>query len=145
MGSETEDDDKAAKKPIQQQSHSSTTISAEQVDLTKPDSLNYIGNDEYDWIIVSHVIEHIAKNNINETKILRMEILKNMIRIAKKGFVLTSPLISIGDRNDHIIFLGHKRVAFVDDMSQYLVNAGLTDFNVNFNSNDQCFTIFSKL
>jgi len=81
------------------------------IDIRKPNAFVRFKNNSFDYILLSHVLEHILEENIQATVQTHKRIFQNLYRIAKKGiFVLTSS-ITTKDLDKHLTFIGHQRIA----------------------------------
>ena len=76
------------------------------IDLKKINSLNVYKTKSIDHVYTIHTLNHIFSDNIFNTKILRKNIIDNMIRIAKKNvFIIENKsFIGCNDLNTEIYF-----------------------------------------
>lgn len=116
-------------------------ISVKQIDLLGMDSLSSYGDDQVDYILVSHVFEHLVERDIPYTKEIRRNVLRHIHRIAKFGYVITTPLIASAPEPLTMTFLGHSRVALLAFPTSVLAEIGVSDFLVKLNTQDTSLSI----
>lgn len=115
-----------------------------QIDLLGMDSLNAYGDNQVDYIVVSHVLEHLVEKDIPYTKDIRRNVLRHIHRIAKIGYVITTPLIASEPEPLMMTYLGHSRVALLAFPTSVLAEIGVSNFLVKLNTQDTSFSIIVR-
>tara|TARA_B100001093_G_C26814789_1_gene1009190 strand:+ start:149 stop:949 length:801 start_codon:yes stop_codon:yes gene_type:complete len=110
------------------------------LNLKKIDSLNYYQSKSIDHVFLSHVMEHILFDNIDDINLIRNNIFAHMIRIAKKSVILISDQLFIGHKSmkENIIFVGHKRIVYQSNITNFIPD----NFNISFIKGDNGSNIF---
>jgi ubiquinone/menaquinone biosynthesis C-methylase UbiE len=110
------------------------------LDLKKIDSLNYYKSKSIDHVFLSHVMEHILFNNIDDINLIRSNIFSHMIRIAKKSVILISDQLFIGHKSmkENVIFVGHNRIVYQSNIINFIPN----NYKISFLRGDNDSNIF---
>lgn len=119
-------------------------VSVRQIDLLEPDSLSAYGDDQFDYVLVSHVLEHLVKKDLQYSKEIRYNVLQHIHRISKAGYVITTALISAEPEPIILSFLGHSRVALTAFPTGGLSELGVSSFLVKINKHDDSLSLIVK-
>lgn len=112
-----------------------------EIDLLDIDSLAVYQDEQFDYVLVSHVMEHLVVQDIEATKTIRQNVLKHIHRIAKRGYILTAPIIAQDPVPIMLSFIGHKRVALSAFSIADLDQLGILGFFITSNPQDQSISI----
>lgn len=107
-----------------------------QINLLEADSLGVFHDGQFDYILVSHVLEHLVVKDIQHTNNIQCNVLKHIHRIARCGYVVTAQAISQDPAPTILSFLGHSRVALSALRTANLEDAGVSEFLVTSNRAD---------
>lgn len=119
-------------------------ISVRQIDLLEMNSLGTYGDNQVDYVLVSHVLEHLVAKDIQHTNEIRRNVLRHIHRIAKIGYVITTPLIASEPEPLMLAFLGHLRVALLAFSVGALGDVGVSSFFVKSNMHDDSISIIVR-
>lgn len=119
-------------------------VSVRQIDLLDPDSLSTYSDDQFDYVLVSHVLEHLVIKDLQCSKEVRHNVLQHIHRISKVGYVITTALISAEPEPIILSFLGHSRVALIAFPTGGFSELGVSSFFVKINEHDASLSLIVK-
>jgi SAM-dependent methyltransferase len=111
-------------------------FSVRSVDLLQFDALGVYGDNQFDYVLISHVMEHLVAGDLQCTNAVRRNVLKHIHRIAKRGYLVTSPAIAQAPVPMMLSFLGHGRIALCAFSVADLRELGVSGFFVSSNPID---------
>lgn len=119
-------------------------IAVRTVNLLEIDALGVYEDDQFDYVLVSHVFEHLVERDIQHTNDIRRNVLKHIHRIARCGYIVTSQAIAQSPVPVMLSFLGHERVALAAFSVADLDELGVSGFFVTSNRVDQSLSLIVR-
>lgn len=86
-------------------------IAVRNVNLLEVNSLSVYEDGEFDYVLISHVFEHLVASNFNASYSIRRNILWHLNRIARRGYIITAQIVAQSPVPPVLSFIGHARVA----------------------------------
>lgn len=119
-------------------------VAVRTVNLLEIDALSVYEDDQFDYVLISHVLEHLVVRDIQHTNDIRCNVLKHIHRIAKRGYVVTTTAIAQTPVPIMLLFLGHARVALNAFSVADLDKLGVSSFFVTSNRLDESLSLIVR-
>jgi SAM-dependent methyltransferase len=116
-------------------------FSVRPVDLLQLDALGVYADNQFDYVLVSHVMEHLVLRDLQCTDAVRRNVLKHIHRIARQGYVVTVAAVAQAPDSLMLSFLGHRRIALCGFAAADLGAMGVSGFLVSSNPVDESLSL----
>lgn len=115
-----------------------------QLNLLQSDPLEVYQDNQFDYVLLSHVFEHLLCENAPHSMEIRKSVIRHIHRISRLGYVITTSLVSANPQIVLLEFLGHSRIALGTSPSEMLDQIGVTSFLVGVNKRDDSLSIIVR-